>query len=433
MRAVGLLVLSACRGGRTPAPAPGAPAGPLSACMLQRGPRWPPDTLSVALSESIDPGHAPAAANDAERMVFRQLYETLVTVDCGGRVTAGLASEWRSTDGGRNWRFGLREHAEFWDGSPVRAADVLASWKPRDAGVGPLTMVGTVTGIGERWLTVTLAEPSAEVPLAFADPALGVSKTIRESRWPLGTGTYWIGEASDSTRVIIRPVAPKTGRSEVGYRVLGGGAALAAGVDVVITRDPAVLEDARARSEYVVVPLPWDRIYVLRLGVAHPRALPLEVRESLARAVSGEARPAEAPGWWRQAGTCRASAGPAGLAAAPRVVYPSGDAVAHTLAERTVALLEAGTLELAGGVPRGQRVRAVGLGDSAFAAAVRRGGDLASVVPVLREAFERCAALPVSPVLLLPLVETRAYGVLRPGRSGLAVEWDGTPRLLEMR
>jgi hypothetical protein len=39
----------------------------------------------------------------------------------------------------------------------------------------------------------------------------------------------------------------------------------------------------------------------------------------------------------------------------------------------------------------------------------------------------------VPPALLLPLIETRAYGVLRLGRSGLAVEWDGTPRLLEMR
>ena len=56
----------------------------------------PPDTLRIALLEPVDAGHAPTPANDAERLVFRQLYEPLVRVDCAGVVRPGLASRWRS-------------------------------------------------------------------------------------------------------------------------------------------------------------------------------------------------------------------------------------------------------------------------------------------------------------------------------------------------
>src|SRR5678815_5156745 len=36
----------------------------------------------VALNERVDPANAPHPSNESERLVFRQLYETLVRVDC---------------------------------------------------------------------------------------------------------------------------------------------------------------------------------------------------------------------------------------------------------------------------------------------------------------------------------------------------------------
>ena len=109
-----------------PAPAPAAaPAAAGAACLLDagRGGRGP--TVTVALTDSVDPVHVPVPRNDAERLVFGQLYETLVRVDCEGHAVPGLAASWSSSDGGRRWTLTLRDQAQFWDGAPVTARDVV--------------------------------------------------------------------------------------------------------------------------------------------------------------------------------------------------------------------------------------------------------------------------------------------------------------------
>ena len=50
----------------------------------------------------------PGPSNDSERLVFRQLYETLVRVDCKGRVVPGLAASWRLSIDGQTWIVTLR-------------------------------------------------------------------------------------------------------------------------------------------------------------------------------------------------------------------------------------------------------------------------------------------------------------------------------------
>ena len=59
----------------------------------------------------------PVATTAAERIAFRHLYETLLRVDCTGALRPGLAESWTSEEGGRAWRFTLREGAAFWDGT----------------------------------------------------------------------------------------------------------------------------------------------------------------------------------------------------------------------------------------------------------------------------------------------------------------------------
>src|SRR5262245_3159866 len=61
-------------------------------CALIAGPGEP--VATVGLSEPIDPSNAPSPSNDSERLLFRQLFETLVRVDCMGRVAPGLATSW---------------------------------------------------------------------------------------------------------------------------------------------------------------------------------------------------------------------------------------------------------------------------------------------------------------------------------------------------
>src|SRR5258708_30287435 len=76
-------------------------------------------TITIGLSDAVDPRHAPLARNDAERIVFRHLYETPVRVDCDGHVRPELAAQWEKADGGRRWTFRLRGGAQCSDRAPL--------------------------------------------------------------------------------------------------------------------------------------------------------------------------------------------------------------------------------------------------------------------------------------------------------------------------
>ena len=126
--------------GSTARVARGEPALPIpaprdSACDVIAGPAITPDSFVIALTQPVDPAHAPAPENDAERLVFRQLYETLIRVDCLGRVLPGLAESWTRDVVSRPWTFTLRTDARFWDGAPVSARDVVAAWAGEDLAV----------------------------------------------------------------------------------------------------------------------------------------------------------------------------------------------------------------------------------------------------------------------------------------------------------
>src|SRR5262245_55970940 len=118
-----------------PSPEPPLPSPPVVTprpevisrpCALITEPGEP--IATVALSDRVNPANAPRPSNDSERLVFRQLYETLVRVDCDGRVVPALAASWRLSVDGRTWIVTLRPHAQFADGSPVTAPDVLSLW-----------------------------------------------------------------------------------------------------------------------------------------------------------------------------------------------------------------------------------------------------------------------------------------------------------------
>ena len=81
---IGASLLAACatpqigRPGRPGGAGGGAPAEAVSEpCLLSTGDvTTRPSTITIGLTEPVDPRHAPLARNDAERVVFRHLYET---------------------------------------------------------------------------------------------------------------------------------------------------------------------------------------------------------------------------------------------------------------------------------------------------------------------------------------------------------------------
>ena len=423
------LLAAACRAG-PPAPpglpAPAAPELPAPAgapsdttCRVAAGPAAKRDTVEIALADPVDPAHAPLPRNDAERLVFSHLYETLIRVDCAGRVLPGLAQSWEAS--GDRWTFTLRDDARFWDGAPVTARDVLASWRARDS-----TFAQGATVLSDRAIGV---RPPAAPFQPLADPALAVTKRAPGGGWPIGTGGHWVSETDAAgflsavpvrrgTLPVLRVTTVSAGRTRD---------ALDEGSDLVITGDPTVLEYAGTRPGYADIPLDWSRTYVL-LAPGRADGFADIRRESLRDAVHLDARAAEWAGgrfWLADLQACGfPMTRDSGLAGPrrQRVVYDQTDRNAADLGARLVGL---GVL--------GNRAVATGLAPGAFAAALRAGGDAAYVLPIRRRVFDVCrAALELPPWswtgTIEPLLDVRLHAVVRRGLAPLLVDWSGTPR-----
>jgi hypothetical protein len=427
-----LLVVGALSCGRsgtavvtpTPAAVPGT-----DPCALVAAPGPEPDTLSVALTGDVDPRNAPSARTPAERFVFRQLYESLIRVDCTEKPEPGLASSWRAGESGRVWVFTIRAGATFWDGSAVTAADVVRAWNSRPEG-----MVGGVTAQAEgaQQVAVHLVRATSEVPLALADPRWAVTKPGADDGWPLGTGPYRVDTAGGRLELLPvegrGPVVEVRSRRSVDMRDQ-----LDAGVDVLVTAEPATLSYAADRPDLTTIPLPWDSTYVL-LGQGRI-VLPDTMRMGLARdAVRVDARPAAGPFWWMDESACDIASLAAGTGpfqpSQPMWVTVRGDTPARDLAERLVALGRTG-------VGPDAVIRAVSLDTGTFATSLGAGRAAGFILAVPRQPPDRCAALRdlldratwASNALIVPLIDTRRHVVVRRGAQAFDVDWDGTLRL----
>ncbi|MGB7220806.1 MAG: ABC transporter substrate-binding protein [Vicinamibacterales bacterium] len=432
-RPVPTLVLSP-----SPPPAPDPPSPPLVATAL------PPDDAAVdcaliavagdriatvALGERVDPANAPRPSNDSERLLFRQLYETLVRIDCEGRLRPGLAASWRLDTSSRTWTVTLRDNARFSDGTPVAAADVVSSWRGPQA----RRYVESIIAVDDRALAITLRGDGANAPLVLADTDLAIARRVPGSSWPLGTR---------DTRIVPEQGTPNAGGRSVvilasdnlpSVRFLvapgrDGRDFLDEGVDLLLTGDPAALDYAATLPQFLSVPLAWQRTYVL-LSPWRGRSLPplsAPARQTLAdEAVRGEARGAESPFWWQGLPNCELAAlqpqnQPAPQAPMPgRIVYERSDDAARDLAERFVGL---GTYQ-----------RAIGLTGDALALSQARGTEAGYVVPFNRVPLDPCQELRnvvdrlkwLDPDTIVPLVDTRLRAIARRGRSGVTAEWDG--------
>jgi hypothetical protein len=365
--------------------------------------------ITIGLIDAVDPRHAPVPTNDAERIVFRHLYETPVRIDCDGHVLPELAERWAKDDGGRRWTFRLRDGAQFWDGAPVTAQDLVFG----RGGVGY-----TLGALETRVVTVTFAKEKDDVPPLLADAGLAVTKPAPDSSWPIGTGTYWATSATTTPQEIR---AHSARGDTLVFKLAGGGDArdlLDAGVDLLVTRDRALRDYAATLKDLTVVALPWDRTYVYVTAEAGGTRF-----DGLEQAVRAEARRAEGGFWWLDLRACGLGTGaqgssPPASTGQRRILYPRSDPTARELAGRLAALTHA---------------VATGRGSDDFSAALAGGRDWGYVVALPRTTADVCRSakdlLPTWPATFTALVDTRPTAIVRRGVARWTVDQDGTVHL----
>lgn len=454
---------------------PAAPPGWIAEPECVVFPSSPPAAdITVALAEPVRPTLAPLSHTTSEQLIFHHLYETLLTVNCLGQVRPGLAANWRRRDDGRRWSFELRENARFWDGTPVTASDVLAGWNDTWAR-SPIfsATIDSVTVDGGRSLSVYLRKAQRDVPRVLATAEFAVAKRSQESEWAIGTGRYRVSESdprgSNSPRktLVLKPTDGARGALHFTIRSGADPAdVLDHTVDVMISRDSRVVEYARAVPDLELVPLVWDRTYVLlspsRVAAVSAgervEMVPWELADALARdAVRGDARGHRSPAWWDEVGDCDDDAGRSPLLpsseriadAGRRILYDAGDPVARDLAERIVAIALADpsrspeSAALVAAVPAllesAHHLVAEGVGGTTLSSHVRYGDGLAFVIAVPCRPADPCyeaqALLARAPWLspresdlseaIVPLVDTSAYVIARKDRVTFVTDWHG--------
>jgi hypothetical protein len=411
-----------------PVPAPPGiplpPPEPSSECAVISGPGEP--IATVALTESVNPANAPRPTNDSERLVFRQIYETLVRVDCKGRVIPGLASSWRRSIDGRTWIVTLRPESRFSDGTPVTAPGVVALWS-RDGVGGDLLphvnrLVESLIAVDEETLAILLRSSRVDGPFALAHTDLAIARPAANANWLLGTRPVEV--SSDGASITISNLAG--GSIRFGSPRDDPRDSLDESVDLLITRNRAALDYAATLPQFQSEPLEWQQVEVL-LSAGPARPLSDEERTALAAdAVRGEARGATGPFWWQQLPDCEIAPPRAlepGRRFSGRVVYESTDSAARDLAERLV------------GVAGDKRLyqRSFGLTGEAFALALRGGVDAGYVMSLDAHPLDPCRDLQIvmerapwlDPAIIVPLVETRRRAIVRRGHAGIVSDWDG--------
>ena len=376
------------------------------------------DTLTIPLLEPVNLANVIAPANDSERLLFRNYFDNLVRLDCQDVVRPGLATSW-SPDSARNaWILTLRTAPGFpYEGRTFarHVADILNE-PLQNYVIASALGVDSVAPIDERTVRVALRHPIKDsAPRNLADPSVVVMTGYPLSAFH-GTHSMDLEASGDGPTLNFLFLGPRDPRD-----------ALDREADLMVTRDPMLVEYVSNRPEFVTRALPWSRTYVL----AEPETVQQlagtirdsSVRRSLASdAVKAEARMAEPLDWWSEAKACGRDSSPGSGGASRRLVYPQGDSTARGLAERVVAL-----------VPASTGLRAAGLDTAEFAKAVRDGTERAYVLAVPRRSLVPCRDVELWPAgaTLTPLIDTRAFAIVRRGTPPLWVEWDGTLRIIE--
>ncbi len=444
------------------------------------GPTAPGGHFVFSLTDSVLPSRAPVPHNGSERVVFAQLYETLVQVDCSGEMKPGLAESWTCAEDSTVWVFTIREGARFWDGSRITAEDVRKAWGN--------TLAQTVTVLDARRLAVRLPEPRARFPMLLAHPSLAVAATRPGWTWPVGSGPCRL-RASDPAPLPNLACLPNHNHpagpawKSLTFHISPGTDPrdlVATDMDLIMVRDMDAVRFFNDAPGFHTVPLPWNRLYLLVCPPEmNPRGAERWIKATAKMDAGRDVTAVSARSWPEivfPAGgddSCLQLSGPITGAGSARLdwnlaeknldqdvlVYPGGDVgareIAHRLSAlagrpaRTAALPDdsiefalqwqmagAFVLPLDQQYPTGCLQMATLLGKAAWLKEAVQGRTDRPVSDSLAAADRYAAPPQVTPAealtrqgLVRPLGLSRSWLVVRGSMAGLKLAFDGTPLL----
>jgi peptide/nickel transport system substrate-binding protein len=190
--------------------------------------------------------------------------DCLTEIAPDGLLRAELASAWESRDAAQVWRFELRQDVSFHDGTPLQAADVVASLQGRSvAGVDQMS----VTALDLHRVEIQLAQPNPHLPYLLAGPdhVIAPQGAVDVPLAQLvGSGCYQVERAQDGRHFRATKVAGHYKDGQAGW---------VDSLEVIVIPDAAVRAEALRDGFVDVAALPQPAELLKRGGfLYHPSA-----------------------------------------------------------------------------------------------------------------------------------------------------------------
>ncbi|HEY8517763.1 MAG TPA: ABC transporter substrate-binding protein [Candidatus Binatia bacterium] len=258
----------------------------------------PPGYLVVGL-DAAPTALDPRTASDASSTIVLDLvHRGLTTTNAAGEPTPDLAERWESPDP-LTYRFHLRA-ARFHDGAPVRADDVVATYRSlaspalRAQQHEALELVAEVVAEDERTVRFTLREPAATF-LHATRLAILPAKCAALPECRIGAGPFRLESADiDTVRVAASDTAePRPALPGILFRVapdsVSRALALARGaIDLVQNAVEPDLLPWLEEQGLDVVATPGSTFHYVGLDLRDPLLADLRVRRAIAHAIDRE-------------------------------------------------------------------------------------------------------------------------------------------------
>jgi peptide/nickel transport system substrate-binding protein len=166
------------------------------------------------------------------------VYDTLFAQDAGGAIKPQMVDRFTTSADGLTWTFVLRDGLKFHDGTPVSAADVVASlkrWGERD-GLGQQLMAHTASltatdaktitlSLKDRWGLVldALGKPSSMLPVIMPE-RLAQTPSSQPITDPIGSGPFMMvrAEWSPGAKIVYAKAPTYVPRDEAPSGLAGG-------------------------------------------------------------------------------------------------------------------------------------------------------------------------------------------------------------------
>jgi hypothetical protein len=375
-----------------------------------------------------------------------QLFQTVFTADCTGRVSETLATSVRDLTDGAGISFGIRPGFTYSDGSAVSAKSVVDEWNRM---LTPSIAVDSIRTSGLDAIQVYSKLSPNSLRSLLTDPAF-VVRTASESG-VVGTGAYRVSSSAEEKGLRLEGIASSTlpdivvVQTQNDLRDL-----LPSSAQIGLTTDPTVVDYATSLPGLFVEELAAGPTYLLvtraRLNAirALPEASPLQsVDTDFKEALAGTAvrSLAEAyvgsqlqglPDHCDLAPSLSETVSGQPQSPAPRLVFDASDDTSRDIAERIVALqqtLPDGTVgenirRIFPGFVRGDKALVpTGKSDLELRESLREGTDAAYIIMLPGSPVVQCLGLEslvqqsawlqegfsASPLFAVPLIRTRQF------------------------